>query len=206
MNETATVIIATFGDKVRWDKLAERAIASAHQQGRYLHQLIRSHGSNIQVARNGAVHKATGTWLCFLDADDELEPGYLEAMLAGTGDLRYPRVRYVPYGGDADSAPSRILVKGNTLLDQNHMVIGTLVRREQFLRVGGFPDYPAYEDWGLWLRCWVDGAVLGLVRDAVYRAHMRPNSRNHLSGKRAQELYHQIRGEFTPIAKEKRLI
>lgn len=205
MGETVTVIVATYGDRSFWDSYARRAIESAESQDPAPNQLIRSHGTTLQEARNGAVEKATGDWLCFLDADDELEPGYIRGMFSVPGDLRYPRVRYVPDGRKGDAAQARILPE-RPLLTGNFMVIGTFVRREQFLRVGGFPDYPAYEDWGLWLKCWIDGAKWQLCKRAIYRAHVRKGGRNHLPGNVAQKLYDKIRGEFEPLAKEKGLV
>lgn len=205
--ETVSVIIATFGDKHYWNKLASRAVNSVIQQSVRPHQLIRSHGNNLHEARNEAAKKSYSDWLCFLDADDELEPGYLEAMLAGKGDLRYPRVRYIDHiAATKNYTPEAVALQEIPLLSANFMVVGTFVRREQFLRVGGFPDYPAYEDWALWLACWIDGAQYKLCQDAIYRAHRRKDSRNHMPGHVAQQLHDQIVARYRPMAQEKGLV
>ena len=87
----ATVIVATHGDP-KWITLArERAIPSAEKQGV---AVLHYHGESLSEARNFAASQVDTEWLCFLDADDELAPGYFEAMDKATGDLRAPSVCY----------------------------------------------------------------------------------------------------------------
>jgi GT2 family glycosyltransferase len=77
-----SVIVATHGD-LCWERLAEeRAIPSAEGQG--AREVITLHGVDATLAevRNEAARQASGDWLCGLDADDELAPGYLAAMRA----------------------------------------------------------------------------------------------------------------------------
>jgi len=178
-----TVVVATFGDRARWDDLAERAVASAEREGV---PVVRVHGETLHEARNAGGERAQSEWLCFLDADDQLEPGYFEAMAAGTADLRGPAVRYVTTG-----RPARPKVwPAMDLRDGNYLVIGTLVRRSLFLQVGGFRDWPLYEDWCLWQRCSIAGASVETLPDAVYRAHVSMTSRNRAPGRAERERWH----------------
>ena len=59
------------------------------------------------------------------------------------------------------------------------MVIGTLVKRADFLRAGGFRELPMYEDWDLWIRCIANGSTPKPVHNAVYHVFVNKNSRNH---------------------------
>ena len=77
----------------------------------------------------------------------------------------------------------------------NECVIGTLVERDLFLKVGGFRDLPSLEDYDLWLRCVKAGAVIHHVPDAVYRASIRPGSR----GTSDQSVYHALRVEHADV-------
>ena len=70
-----TTIVATFGNQRVWVPLAEKAAASVDHG-----EVIRYHGKTLADARNTAARRATTEWLCFLDADDSLAPGYMEAM------------------------------------------------------------------------------------------------------------------------------
>jgi len=187
---SVAVVIGTFGDAARWGALAARAVASCARQTRRPDEVLHVHADSLAAARNAGAEAARTEWLCFLDADDELDPRYVEAMLAGDGDLRYPRVVWLEPGRPE---PPPCALGPFDLRERNYLVIGTLVRRAQLLRLGGFDArLPMYEDWDLWLRCARDGARIVLCRDAVYRAHVRPGSRNR-QGALAPRVYHAIR-------------
>ncbi len=63
------------------------------------------------------------------------------------------------------------------LRQANWLVVGTLIHRDLFWEVGGFPEYPhGLEDWALWSKCIRVGASIVKVPDAVYRYHANPNS------------------------------
>lgn len=186
-----TVIVATYGEG-RWRELAEcRAIPAARAEA----EVIAVHGETLQSARNAGAAQATSEWLCFCDADDEVEPGYMAAMAELDADLRAPLVRYVK---DHRHWPARVPDGTDDLADGNRLVIGTLVRREMFWRVGGFGGWAFYEDWDLWQRCWLAGATVEFGR-AIYRAHMRADSRNR-SPSRAEKvaMHHDIRRANMP--------
>lgn len=193
---TIAVIVSTFGDPT-WTKLAAaRAIPSATAQAGPAHDILYNHGDTLAAARNTGAQQTGADWLCFLDADDELEPGYLHAMeqeidgLAPGDWLLQPATRGVV---DGHVEPVATVIPRRRLIDGNYLIIGTLVRRQQFLRVGGFHEWDCYEDWDLWLRCWLDGAESTPVPEAIYRVHIRADSRNN--GERSQQidLYNQIR-------------
>ncbi len=187
---TVSVIIPTFGDKVKWDKIAGRAVASIKSQVVQPNELLRIHAETLQDARNEGGSVAKSRFLVFLDADDELEPHYIEAMLSGTGDVRYPNIEYIEPEGD------RILAtpKPKNLYDGNYIVIGAMVRRDQFLAIDGFYDEPVFEDWSLFLRLWLAGADIQPCPGAIYRNYLNPRGRNHPSVEVMEAWQAKIRG------------
>lgn len=182
-----SVIIATFGDG-SWRKTAERAFFSTVGQPC---EVIREHqfDGTLASVRNAGAHKASGDHILFLDADDELAPGYLDAMRRacrrGDGALHTPAVSFVLRGWKqlpphfTTDIPYR---------EGNPAVIGSVLPRSRFLEVGGFREWPLFEDWDLWARC-----DLPIVRvpDAVYLAHVRLDSRNRTHGFEARNYWHQ---------------
>lgn len=178
-----TVAVGTFGD-LSWVRLAQdRALPSARAQGI---PAVHVHADTLHDARNGALAKVQTEWVVHLDADDELEPGYVTAMEAGTADVRAPSVRYVRGHGDR-AAPARMPhVAGHDhhdctaecLLYGNWLVVGAAVHTQLVRQVGGWRDFPWSEDWDLWLRCYLAGATFEAIPQAVYRAHVRSRSRN----------------------------
>lgn len=168
-------MVATFGGDHWADAAREQAIPSAAALGVPVVAVHHPDGT-IATARNAGAALAATEWLVFLDADDALEPGYVDAMARASGDLRAPAVRYVERGMVDVPAP---LVFSDRNIDRiNPCVIGTAIRRTMFDHVGGFWNERAWEDWSLFRRAWLAGAVLEHVPDAVYRAHVNPVGRN----------------------------
>src|SRR5436190_22016125 len=89
---SVTVVIGTFGSEA-WCELARvRAIPSAEAQGV---EVVHIHGATLAAARNAGLELVESEWVVHLDADDELAPGYVEAMLAGSADVRSPMLRQI---------------------------------------------------------------------------------------------------------------
>lgn len=196
-----TVAIGTFGGP-EWVQLAEqRAIPSARSLGL---PVVHCHAATLHDARNGAVAQVTTEWVIHLDADDELEAGYVEAMAAGAADIRAPAVRYIDHRGRAAN-PGVPAVAGHRhsciaacLTAGNWLIVGSAIRADLVRKVGGWRDWPVYEDWDLWLRCHLAGASIEAIPQAIYRAHVRPNSRNRAPHIREKNRVHHdiIRSVF----------
>jgi glycosyltransferase involved in cell wall biosynthesis len=174
-----SVLVATYGDD-EWKTIAERAMLSALGQG--AQEIILHHEDNATIAasRNASAEKASGDWLLFLDADDEIEPGYISAMHAAYNfndrALLTPAVRHVKKG--RPGAPF-FFDRGISLREDNWLVVGTLVHKDLFWEVGGFGDYPhGFEDFSLWSKCFRAGAQVIKVPDAVYVYHHNPQSKH----------------------------
>lgn len=176
MGFAVDVIVPMFGQQYEQWAL-DRAIPSAHAQTLAPAAVIGCVGRNPADARNNGAAAGVSEWLCFLDADDELAPRYLEAMSAGTADVRGPATEFHKVTG----VEGPLLVPVRDLERMNYLVIGSLVRRDLFERVGGFKDWPVHEDYCLWYRCARAGATFEQLEGAVYRVHERPTSRNRKS-------------------------
>jgi len=168
-----TIVVATFGETKWIDLAAARAIPSALAQGV---PVVSIHGgTSIADARNAALEMVETEWMVHLDADDELEPGYVDALRAAPpGDLLAPSIRLI-----VDGIPGE--VRSLAARDMDHLnpcVIGTAVRRSAIEAAGGWLDEPAWEDWSLFRRIWYVGGMIAEAPDAVYRIHVEPNGRN----------------------------
>jgi hypothetical protein len=196
-----TVVVATFGDS-GWETLArERAIPSAERLGV---PVVHTHAGSLSEARNAGLGQVRTDWVCHLDADDELEAGYFDRIAQGRADVRAPAVRYVQHG--RAQAPRVPRVAGHThvcraecLVDGNWLVIGSVARTELLRAVGGHLEFDWSEDWSLWLRCHLAGASFEAVPRAVYRAHVRQDSRNRGADRETRErVHHQIARAHMP--------
>lgn len=174
-----TVVVATYGSD-EWAARAQTALASVPAVVPTVHY----HGASLAQARNACVELVSTEWVIHLDADDHLEePGYIEALAAGSADLRAPAVRYVRDGRRQQPyvpkvAGHRHECQADCLRDGNWLVIGSAVRTEMVRAVGGWREWPVYEDWDLFQRCWLAGATVEAIPNAIYQASVRPDSRN----------------------------
>jgi glycosyltransferase involved in cell wall biosynthesis len=187
-------LIATCGDEA-WSELAwKRAYPSTISQG--FDEVILEHhpDATLAEARNRILASADCDFVVFLDADDELEHGYLDAMkrahdaAGGEPVLLAPAIRYVHAGRRPENP--RFVNRGRWPR-LNECVIGTGASRRLLLEIGGFDEWEAWDDWALWLKCVAKGARIVYVEDAIYRAHVSPNSR-HRSVRNGSELHARI--------------
>lgn len=171
-----SVVISTFGSYT-WQLLAqERAIPSAKAFGL---PVIYNHKETLHEARNAGLYQVETEFVCHLDADDELAPGYFEHMSRVEGDLRPPsvnhvheRVTFMPQVvGHYHTCVAACLEYGNWL------VVGTVARTELLKEVGGWKEWGTFEDFDLFQRCWIAGATITPVPKAVYRAYSTAQGR-----------------------------
>lgn len=197
-----SVLIATHGDDAWRDLAWSRAYPTAADQADEV-LVVHEPDKTLAQTRNILAGAAFGDYLCFLDADDELEPGYIDRMREAfprfetwiinppDAPLLAPAVRYVDQNGSASKA---VIPSKGRWPDLNECVIGTLVWRKLFAAVGGFRELPSLEDYDLWLRCVKAGATIRHVPAAVYRATVRAGSRNS-----DQSVYHRLRREHAEV-------
>jgi glycosyltransferase involved in cell wall biosynthesis len=196
-----TVVVATFGADSWTDLAYQRAIPSARAQGV---PVVYKHSRTLADARNGGLALVDTEYVIHLDADDELEPGYVDALQDHDADILAPSVAYVRRGRRHKPVLPRVaghrhLCTADCLPAGNWLVVGAAVRAELARIVGGWRDYEWSEDWDLWLRCHLAGATIEAVPAAVYRAHVRADSRNRApSNAKKLEVHSQIHRACMP--------
>jgi len=179
-----TVIIATYGDDT-WRYMAEQdACPSAKSEA---DEVILVHGATLAQARNAGARKAKTEWIAYLDADDELEPGFREAIAAGKGDVRVPAFRQC----NPSRWPQLVTPRPCDLTTENYVIIGSVHRRSLALEIGGFLEWPVNEDWCYWQRCWKAGAEFVVHPEAVYKVNARMGSRNRTMGTQEWNTWHR---------------
>lgn len=132
--------------------------------------------------RNFGIRHARGRYICCLDADDLLDPSYLECALFalefGDADFSYPAVREFGAGSMLWSTPHP---RWPDIVRENPVSTVALFRREIWERIGGFRDWGVGrdhvpEDWDLWIRVMAEGYTGISVREPLMHYRVRPGS------------------------------
>ena len=178
-------------------------------------EVARAHGATVVTmpqrggsgpARNAGIQQATGTWMAFLDSDDEWDPDHLATVLAAaeehvlvTSPARTSSDRLMgnSTGRDVPLTPHDLLVPGNVVVTS-----GTVARRDALLSIGGFRSLQGAEDLDVWLRLLELGSGRALGRPTLtYHEHGSQSSGDRDRTHRAfQSILDNCEGKpwFTP--------
>lgn len=156
-------------------------------------RLVEQAHSGVAGARNRGVAEARGDLIVFLDADDALEPTFVErcweSLRRRGPEVAYAYPQMVRFGRETGLFPSREF-NGRALFDGNFVPISTLLRRAAFDAVGGFdPTWPAHEDHDLWVRLFVRGYTATFVPEPLLRCRFHGASRNSLTDRQREALH-----------------
>lgn len=135
------------------ESAALETLKKIEQSDPRVHVLHKENGGPA-AARNYGVRHSKTELILPLDADDLIEPTFLEycwwmlqknpgAAWAYTGSLGFGSIEYL---WDQPFDPIR-------LKRENHLTITALIRKKEFLALGGYEERRNYnEDWQLWLK------------------------------------------------------
>lgn len=130
----------------------EAQFASAIRDKR-LHVLRSEQRGGASVARNDALDRSTGSWVTYLDSDNELDADHVETLLKGVTGAKAGWA----YGGWRDGDGTHTLPPAydrRALLEGNYIDLNSVIHhRRLFQRMGGFdPSLRRLIDHDLFLR------------------------------------------------------
>jgi len=149
---------------------------------RYPVRLISHPNQGLSAASNAGIHASRGVFVMRLDADDMLDPAYVEETVRALeadhrSQFAYTEVLY--FGAASGTYPVEEF-DADTLAERNYIHASAMMRRNAFEAVGGYAPNPQRvrcEDWDLWLSFADQGMSGVLVRKPLlhYRQHVSGN-------------------------------
>lgn len=163
---------AVIVDDASEDETLAIALQEARNEPRI--SVINGKGDGVSAARNLALRSVETEWVCFLDADDEIDPEFLHLMSSATSavDLIYCGYRRVDeHGRLILTALNRAFADGGFPViarGAQPAIHGVLVRRACVMAVGGFDEsLRVAEDRDLWQKLARGGARIGFVEQVL---------------------------------------
>lgn len=144
-------------------------------------RLVRQENQGLPAARNAGIRLAGGRYICCLDADDRLRPGYFAAAVPYldsqpevgfvSGDLKMFDEREGIYRGGDCTLPELLL--------ENRVIVPALFRREAWQKVGGFCETfsaSGIEDWDFWISLLEAGYRAQVIPEVLYDYRFRADA------------------------------
>ena len=144
-------------------------------------RIVRTENRGLARARNTGLQESGGRYVSFLDADDALEPGFLDRgvrKLESDDSIAFVSSWLKAFGeGEFDWTPERCDFPH--LLAEDTVCTAALTRRDLIVDIGGFdPDMPVsgYEDWELAISLVERGHPGTIVPEFLFRYRIRLGS------------------------------
>jgi hypothetical protein len=135
----------------------------------------------ISALLNRAFQWATTDWVWFVGIDDTIRPDAL-TVLNGNDHADTVQVGYARSDGYNHAPPA--WTNADILRHTNNSLVGcSPVKRDAWLRVGGYPDV-AFEDWAMWRKMARAGCVFAYTNQIAVDYYWHPETNatmRHLS-------------------------
>ena len=170
------------------DNSAEIIEKLAQKEDRLLF-LNEKENKGVVQARNIAISKSTGDYILPLDADDTIEPAYVEKavdILENNPEIGivYCKARLF---GEKQGEWKLPEFSEKEFIYINSIFVSSLFRKSDFEKAGGYKEYmkEGYEDWDLWMSFLENGLKVFRIEEFLfnYRQHKK-----HKSASRTQKI------------------
>lgn len=143
--------------------------------------IIRQKNSGPAAARNAAIRQAVGRYILPLDADDTIEPTYIEkaaAILDECKDVACVYCKGMKFGAEVgpwDLPPYRL----EELVIDNVVFVSALIRKDDWARVGGFTESLVHgiEDYDFWVKLVGAGRKIVQLDEYLFNYRVQESSR-----------------------------
>lgn len=159
--------------------------------------LIRQPNQGLSSARNAGIAAARGEYVCCLDADDLIDPTYVEAAIAvmmtdASIGFVYPHVQFF---GDVEEIWETRDFDIQEALVGNFTAVSAVFRRDDWHEAGGYSPLMrgGYEDWEFWIRLARLGRRGRVIAHPLFLHRRHGRTMTHDAKEMHDELHGRIR-------------
>lgn len=171
-------------------------------------KVIFQENQGLARARNNGIGIARGKYILPLDADDKIDPTYIEKALYVLE--THPKLG-IAYGyakvfGSQDFLWKTGEYSINCLVQENIIPSCSVVRKSAWRKVGGYePDRYQYDDWTFWIKLASNGYYGRRIAEALFfhRKHSDTENMTDTLQKKHKEYYDKIRKKFPKLFKRR---
>jgi glycosyltransferase involved in cell wall biosynthesis len=162
------------------DNTQEIVKSYSNKDGRIKYHYTNQKG--VSLARNLAVSLSHGTYLLPLDADDKIDPTYLEKAVSVMN--QNPEISLVYCNAILFGSVNKnwILPDFNykAMLIENSIFCSALIKKNEFLAVNGYNVnmVEGFEDWDFWIKYLANNKKVYKLNDALFYYRIKQHSRN----------------------------
>lgn len=172
-------------------------------------RVVRQQNAGLPSARNTGIALAGGEYICCLDADDTLEPTYMEMAIAVMETDRSVGFAYSwaqLFGDETRVWQARDFDIEEALID-NHTSVVAVFRRDDWIAAGGYgPDMrQGYEDWEFWLRLSALGRQGRVLRTPLFNHRRHGRTMTHDAHAKRQGIIRSMRARNPGLFDSSRL-
>lgn len=160
-------------------------------------RVVRQTNQGLSTTRNNGILLAQGEYICCLDADDTMEPSYIElavAVLEADQSVGFA-YSWVRLFGDESRIWKTRDFDIECALSENHTAVSAVFRRDDWLAAGGYRPTMrnGYEDWEFWLRLASLGRRGRVIRTPMFNHRRHGRTMTHEAHAKRQEILGTIR-------------
>lgn len=166
-------------------------------------RVLRQPNRGLPAARNAGIRQARGKYICCLDADDTLEPTYLEKallLLESNPGIAFC-YSWAQLFGDEQSLWRTEPFDLKNLLHYNHVPVSAVFARAAWKQVGGYCEEmrQGFEDWEFWLHLGERGWRGQLIPEALFNHRRHGQTMTHTAHAQQQQIIAFIERKHQPL-------
>lgn len=145
-------------------------------------QIIKTENKGVAAARNHGIALAKGKYILPLDADDVIEPTYLEKVFAVFNERPGVSIVYCDQlmFGECDSQVSLPDYDSRRILVQNLLCVSGVFHKSDWVKVGGYCESMVFgwEDWEFWIAMSRLAPTVVKIAEPLFLYRIRTKSRD----------------------------